>query len=74
MVSTISASTEWVESVSQLKLPEPTDQRMQELMDRNNDSQLSATERDALESLVESSDTLSLVRTEALRLLGRHPS
>ncbi|MDA0921390.1 MAG: hypothetical protein O2983_12920 [Planctomycetota bacterium] len=73
-MSTISASPEWVESVSQLRLPERTDRRMQELMDRNNEGQLSETERDELESLVEMSESLSLIRAEALRLLGRRPA
>ncbi len=73
-MSTISASPEWVESVSQLRLPERTDRRMQELMDRNNEGMLAETEREELESLVEMSESLSLVRAEALRLLGRHPA
>ena len=73
-MSTISASPEWVESVSQLRLPERTDRRMQELMDRNNEGMLTETERAELESLVEMSESLSLVRAEALRLLGRHPA
>ena len=73
-MSTISASPEWVESVSQLRLPERTDRRLQELMDRNNEGQLTETERDEFESLVEMSESLSLVRAEALRLLGRHPA
>ncbi|MDA0810097.1 MAG: hypothetical protein O3B68_19055 [Planctomycetota bacterium] len=73
-MSTISASPEWVESVSQLRLPERTDRRMQELMDRNNEGQLSENERDELESLVEMSESLSLIRAEALRLLGRRPA
>lgn len=73
-MSTISASPEWVQSVSQLRLPERTDRRLQELMDRNNEGQLSENERDELESLVEMSESLSLVRAEALRLLGRRPA
>lgn len=73
-MSTISASPEWVESVSQLRLPERTDRRMQELMDRNNEGMLAENEREELESLVEMSESLSLVRAEALRLLGRHPA
>ena len=40
-------------------------------MDRNNDGQLTDNEREELESLVEMSESLSLVRAEALRLLGR---
>ena len=42
-------------------------------MDRNNEGRLSSDERDELESLVELSESMSLVRAEALRLLGRSP-
>jgi hypothetical protein len=42
-------------------------------MGRNTEGQLTAGERDELESLVEVSETLSLARAEALRLLGRTP-
>lgn len=73
-MNAIPAPPEWIESVSQLRLPERTDRRMQVLMDRNNDGELSANERDELESLVEMSESLSLVRAEALRLLGRRPA
>lgn len=72
-MSVIEAPTEWVESVGSLRLPQRADQRMQELMDRNNDGQLSDSERLEFESLVELSETLSLVRAEALLLLGRTP-
>jgi len=42
-------------------------------MDRNNEDLLSDTERADLESLVELSERLSLVRAEAIHLLGRKP-
>jgi hypothetical protein len=42
-------------------------------MDRNNEGQLTPAERTEMESLVEVSETISLVRAEALRLLGRMP-
>jgi hypothetical protein len=42
-------------------------------MDRNNEGLLSSSEREELESLVEWSESVSLLRAEALRLLGRHP-
>jgi len=64
---------DWVELVSDLKLPPKADRRMQYLMDRNTEGQLSAEEVADLEGLVELSETLSLVRAEALRLLGRNP-
>ena len=72
-MSVISAPVDWVESVSELRLPLRSDRRLQELMDRNNEGELTADERAELESLVEVSETLSLVRARALQLLGRDP-
>ena len=74
MSSTIDAPLEWVETVGELRLPPKTDRRLQELMDRNNEGLLSEAERADLESLVELSEWLSLVRAEALHLLGRKPA
>ena len=73
MSTTIDAPLEWVETVGNLRLPPTTDERLQELMDRNNDGLLSEAERADMESLVELSERLSLVRAEALHLLGRKP-
>lgn len=73
MSTTVDAPLEWVQSVGDLRLPPKTDERLQELMDRNNDGLLSEAERADLESLVELSERLSLVRAEALHLLGRKP-
>ena len=42
-------------------------------MDRNNEGLLTDAERADLESLVELSERLSLVRAEAIHLLGRRP-
>lgn len=70
---TISAPIEWVESMSRLKLPQRADRRLQELMDRNTEGGLTQREHEDLESLVELSETLSLIRAEALHLLGRKP-
>lgn len=72
-MSVISAPQDWVESVSTLRLPEKTDRRLQELMDRNSEGRLTEDERAELEALVEISEELSLVRAEALHLLGRDP-
>jgi hypothetical protein len=71
--STIDAPLDWVETVGNLRLPPKADQRLQELMDRNNEGLLTETERADLESLVELSERLTLVRAEALHLLGRRP-
>ena len=54
MSTTIDAPLEWVETVSSLRLPPKADQRLQELMDRNNEGLLTETERADLESLVDS--------------------
>ena len=72
-MAAIPAPFEWIEFVSELRLPARSDQRLQSLMDRNNEGQLTNEERAELESLVELSETLSLARTEALILLGRKP-
>jgi hypothetical protein len=73
MPSVISAPVTWVESVSALRLPRKADRRLRTLMDRNNEGKLSPQEREELESLVDLTERLSLVRAEALRLLGRTP-
>ncbi len=72
-MSVVSAPLDWVELVSDLRLPPKADRRLQDLMDRNTEGQLSAEEFADMESLVELSETLSLVRAEALHLLGRVP-
>ena len=72
-MSTLTASTTWIESIGNLRLPAKSDRRLQELMDRNNEGLLSEDEREQLETLVELSETLSLARAEALHLLGRIP-
>ena len=72
-MSSIAAPTEWVETVSTLRLPPKTDRRLQDLMERNTEGQLTEEEQIDLESLVELSETLSLVRAKALLLLGRRP-
>ena len=69
-MNTLTAPTTWVEPVGRLKLPGRADRRLSELMDRNTEGQLNADERDQLEELVELSETLSLVRAEALKLLA----
>ena len=53
--------------------PSKADRRLQELMDRNNEGLLDQSEREELEALVELSEQLSLVRGEALQILGKRP-
>jgi hypothetical protein len=71
--STIAAPLEWVEAVGNLHFPPKADHRLQELMDRNNEGFLQESEREELEALVELSERLSLVRAEALQILGKQP-
>ena len=42
-------------------------------MDGNNEGLLQESEREELEALVELSEQLSLIRGEALQILGRQP-
>jgi len=71
--STIAAPIDWVEAVGNLHFPPKADQRLQELMDRNNEGLLPDAEKEELEALVELSERLSLVRGEALQILGKQP-
>jgi hypothetical protein len=74
MSQVISAPLQMVEAVAALRFPAVSDRRLQVLMDRNNEGELTAEEREELESLAELSETISLVRADALALLGRSPS
>jgi hypothetical protein len=73
MERTIDVPLRWVEDVATLVLPEKANQHLQQMMDRNNEGLLSDQERTGLAALVELSERLSLVRAEALHLLGRKP-
>jgi len=64
---------ELAEAVVATRFPAATDERMQQLMDRNNDGHLTPDERSELESLVAWSESLSLLRAKAYRILGRTP-
>jgi hypothetical protein len=71
MNSVIAAPVDWIEAVSNLRLPAKADHHLQELMDRNNEGRLTDHEREELEALAELSEELSLVRAEALQILGK---
>ena len=73
MNSTIAAPVDWIEAVGKLRFPSKADHRLQELMDRNNEGLLQDGEREQLEALAELSEEMSLVRGEALQILGRQP-
>jgi hypothetical protein len=51
MSTTIDAPVEWVETIGRLRLPLKTDDRLQQLMDRNNEGSLTDAEREEMESL-----------------------
>ena len=74
MGAVISAPKSWIASVGRLALPKKADQRLQSLMNANNEGRLTAAERREMSALVEWSENVSLLRAQALRLLGRQPS
>ena len=74
MGTTVTAPLEWVEAVSGLRLPPQVNDRLQYLMDRNTEGLLTDTEHAELETLVDLSEQLALVRATALHLLGRTPA
>jgi hypothetical protein len=67
MSAVVQAPRELVEAVAELRLPTKANKRLQTLMDRNTDGTLSPEEREELETLVELSETIALVRAPALR-------
>ena len=73
MSATIEAPVNWVEAVGSLHFPAKADRRLRDLMERNNEGALDASEREELEALVELSEQLSLIRGEALKILGKRP-
>ena len=74
MAALIPAPKSWVASIGRLALPKKADRRLQALMDRNNEGLLSPSERRELAELVKWSEDISLLRAQALNLLGRQPS
>ena len=74
MSGEVPAPRELLESVADMRFPVKTDDRLTWLMGRNTEGQLTPAERDELESLVELSERISLVRAQALRVLGRQPA
>jgi hypothetical protein len=70
----IQAPLKMVENVAALRFPPRADQRLQSLMDRNTEGELTDDERDELADLVELSERMAVVRSEALHLLGRNPA
>src|SRR5437588_10692582 len=73
MASVIEAPLEMVESAAALRFPPRTGRRLQLLMDRNTEGTLTPDEREELTALVELSEKMTLVRSQAMRVLGRDP-
>jgi hypothetical protein len=72
-MSVIEAPVEMIEAVAELRFPPKADELLQTLMDRNTEGVLTEAERAELEALVELSETMSLLKAQALHLLGRVP-
>ena len=70
-MTTIVTPFEFVASVADFRFPAKIDAHLQGLMDRNTEGLLSASEREELEALVELSETISLLRMQALRVLEK---
>lgn len=70
-MNTVETPVELVTSVADLHFPPKIDAHLQTLMDRNTAGEFSDTEREELEASVELSETISLLRVQALRVLGR---
>ena len=69
--ATVEAPIELVTSLADLQFPRKIDTHLQILVDPNTEGYLSESERVELEALVELSETISLLRAQALRALGR---
>jgi hypothetical protein len=70
-MTTIETPLELVTSVADLRFPPKIDAHLQTLMDRSTEGKLSEAEREELEALVELSEMISLLRVQALQVLGR---
>jgi hypothetical protein len=68
-MNTIETPLELVTSVADLRLPPKIDVHLQTLTDCNTEGELSDAGREELEALVELSETISLLRMQALQVL-----
>ena len=62
-----------VEAFAALRLPLRMDARLQTLMDRNTNGELSPEEREELAALVEWTEDIALLKARALTALGERP-
>jgi len=74
MPVTIAAPAAWIESIGDFRLPPQTDRQLQSLMDRNNEGLLQPVEKEELAALAALGEEISLLRAQALQLLGRQPA
>jgi hypothetical protein len=73
MSTVIEAPRTMIESLAAMRFPAKTDALLQSLMNRNTNGQLTPDEREELAALAELSESIALIRAQALRLLGRPP-
>jgi hypothetical protein len=71
---TIPVPASWIASIGEFRLPPQTDRHLQSLMDRNNEGLLQPAEKDELAALAALSEEISVLRAEALHLLGKRPA
>lgn len=74
MPTVVEAPLKMVEAVAALRLPPKADERLHVLMDRNTEGALRPEEKEELQAWVELSESIALVRADALRVLGRKPT
>ena len=74
MTATIPVPASWIQSIGDFRLPPQTDCHLQSLMDRNNEGLLQPSGKDELAALAALSEEISLLRAEALHLLGKRPA
>ena len=70
----VEAPRELIVSLADLRFPRQADAHLRRLMDLNTDGSLDQTGREELAALAELSERMSLLRAEALRLLGLPPT
>jgi len=73
VTAVVSTPLPLLEAVAAMGFPPKADRRLARLMDRNTEGLLSPDERDEIDSLVELSEAMSLVRAQALHVLQRSP-
>ena len=73
MMDDIPVPKSFLEEIVAMKFPEETDERLQHLMDKNNEGELNEIERTEFKAYVRISELMSLLKARAYLLLGRRP-